>query len=154
MSSSCCIYRTAKPCRWCWWPAACELPVSCPARQPPTPQMTRWPTGRWCATVLDQMTAPLHFGPDCILVTPNRTTLSHLWRLPDDSCPKKTCLVTHTHTHTYTYSPVQLRLEISLSVAGPNTGNSIQFVKQQRTKCHLQVASLYNSYSAQSTDNV
>jgi len=29
-----------------------------------------------------------------------------------------------------------------------------QFVKQQRTKGHLQVASIYNSHSAQSTDNV
>jgi len=85
MSRSCCICCMAKPCRWCWWPAACELPVSCPARQPATSQMTRWPTGMWCASVLEikwsgaqwlgSQTAPLHVGLDCILVTPNRTTL-------------------------------------------------------------------------------
>ena len=91
MSRSCCICHTAKLCWWCWWPAACELPVSCPARQPATLQMTQWPTGMWCATVLDQMelcsvtgaqTAPLHVGLDCILVAPNRTTLwAFAWRL-------------------------------------------------------------------------
>jgi len=29
-----------------------------------------------------------------------------------------------------------------------------QFIKQQRTKGHSRVATIYNSYSAQSTDNV
>ena len=36
----------------CCLRAACFY---CPARQSVTPRMTRWPTGMWCATVLDQM---------------------------------------------------------------------------------------------------
>jgi len=36
----------------CCLRAACFY---CPARQSATPQMTRWPTGMWCATMLDQM---------------------------------------------------------------------------------------------------
>jgi len=55
MSRYCCMCCTAKPCWWCWRPAACELPVSYPARQPATPQMPRWPTATWCTAVLSQV---------------------------------------------------------------------------------------------------
>jgi len=44
---------------------------------------------------------------------------------------------------------------VVLVVAAMEVNQSMsQFIKQQRTKGHLQVASIYNSHSAQSTDNV
>jgi len=44
---------------------------------------------------------------------------------------------------------------VVLVVAAVEVNQSMsQFIKQQRTKGHLQVASIYNSYSAQSTGNV
>ena len=56
MDRSCCIdHKTAKPCQWCWRPAVCELPVSSPTRQPAPSRMIGWPTGMWCATVLDRV---------------------------------------------------------------------------------------------------
>ena len=84
MNRSCCIDHTAKPCQWCWRPAACELPVSSPTRQPASSQMIGWPTGMWCATVLDQV------QPWSVSWVADRISSCWPWRCPCNA------LVDHT----------------------------------------------------------
>jgi len=91
MRISCCICRMAKPCRWRWRPAACELPVSYPAQQPASPRMPRWPTDMWCATVLDQV------QPCSVTWVADRTSSCWPWRCPCNAWVDRTvgvCLMT------------------------------------------------------------
>ena len=95
MSRSCCICSTAKPCRWCWRPAVCELPVSYPAQQPASPRMRRWSTDKWWCSIkcshaqwLGLQTTSLHVDLDGVLVTPEWPALWAFARI-------------HTHTHAH-----------------------------------------------------